>query len=582
MSHLWQLFTDAAEHGRSLSLPMQEGQPEFTLAELLERAERSAGDVIERTGARTRTGTPRCLGVLMNNGEPWVRSALMAFRLDAAVVPLPLPVGFVGAEAYTAHLRRIADSAQLDAILIDDSLGPAIARRVASSLPDIVFIDVTEPGPGQELGQALKPPDFANADSTLAVIQYTSGSTSAPKGVTLTHANVTAGLAGVTGGLGFTDEDCFGVWIPMFHDMGLFTVLSSLARGNSVCLWRPRDFVRRPMLWLDSFAKSSATVMAAPNFCYDLLVAAVRQDPPAELDLAKWRVACNGAEPVQRRTVEAFQEAFAPYGFRAATMEPVYGMAEATLIVSASDLSAPWRALSVDRDRLQIGDAVLMLPDDAAGARPVVSCGKAAPGLRLRISAADGSVVDGSVVDGSARTVTDQVGEVQLSGPAVTGGYLNLPAEQQPFTADGWLRTGDLGFLHDGELYLVGRVKDMITVRGQNFYAEDVEEIVRTTLAAEQPGAGVLRSAAIPWTLDAAAGGEVERMVVLWETALAGPESERLARLAADQVRHQLGLDEVSVVPVPTAAIPHTTSGKVQRHGALGLYRSLADDATKG
>ncbi|MEY9931307.1 fatty-acyl-CoA synthase [Catenulispora sp. GP43] len=568
MSHLWQIFTDAAKHGRSLSLPMQEGQPEFTLAEILERAERSAADVVERIGP------PRRLGVLMNNGEPWVRSALMAFRLDAAVVPLPLPVGFVGADAYTAHLRRIADSAELDAILVDDSLGPAIARRVASSLPDTAFLDMTEPGSGQPAGQAAgrapEPPALAEADSTLAVIQYTSGSTSAPKGVTLTHANVAAGLAAVTGGLGFTDEDCFGVWIPMFHDMGLFTVLSSLARGNSVCLWRPRDFVRRPMVWLDSFAKSTATVMAAPNFCYDLLVAAVRQDPPAELDLSKWRVACNGAEPVQRRTLEAFQEAFAPYGFRAATMEPVYGMAEATLIVSAAELSGRWRALSVDRDRLQVGDEVRPLPDGADGARPVVSCGRAAPGLSLRISE------------------PGRVGEVQLSGPAVTGGYLNLPAEQQPFTADGWLRTGDLGFLHDDELYLVGRVKDMITVRGQNFYAEDVEEIVRTTLAAERSGGGVLRSAAIPWTAgdsgDAgdADGGEVERMVVLWETAPGDQEAAGLSRLAADQVRQQLGLDEVSVVPVPTAAIPHTTSGKVQRHGALGLYRSLADDATKG
>lgn len=578
MTHLWQIFTDAAKHGRALHLPMQEGQPAFPLAELLERAERTAADVIEQTSARNGSDrAPRRLGVLMNNGEPWVRSALAAFRLDAAIVPLPLPVGFVGAEAYTAHLARIAQSAELDAILIDDSLGPAIARRVASSLADTTFINVTEPGNTERTSEL---PAIAEADahSTLAVIQYTSGSTSAPKGVTLTHANVAAGLTAVTDGLGFTDEDCFGVWIPMFHDMGLFTVLSSLARGNSVCLWRPRDFVRRPLVWLDNFARSPATVMAAPNFCYDLLTAAVRQDPPADLDLSKWRVACNGAEPVQRRTVEAFQEAFAPYGFRATTMEPVYGMAEATLIVSASDLSKPWRSLSVHRDRLQTGDEVRPLPDGADNARPVVSCGKPAPGLSLRISTADG---DGTA-PGSGHASAGRVGEVQLSGPAVTGGYLNLPADQQPFTADGWLRTGDLGFVHDGELYLVGRVKDMITVRGQNFYAEDVEEIVRTVLAAEQPGSGAPRSAAIPWTAEGTDGGEVERMVVLWETALDRQEAARLARVAGDQVKHQLGLDEVSVVPVPTAAIPHTTSGKVQRHGALGLYRSLADDTTKG
>jgi acyl-CoA synthetase (AMP-forming)/AMP-acid ligase II len=592
VTHLWQVFTDASKHGRSLHLPMQEGQPAFPLAEILERAERTAGDVLAQTGVRGGRA-PRRLGVLMQNGEPWVRSALTAFRLDAAVVPLPLPVGFAGADAYGAHLRRIAASAELDAILVDESLAPAITKRVASVLADTALIDVTGPagpaGPAGPVGTAggrtLEPPAFADADSTLAVIQYTSGSTSAPKGVALTHANVAAGLEAVTGGLEFTDDDAFGVWIPMFHDMGLFSVLSGLARGTSVCLWRPGDFVRRPLVWLDSFANSVATVMPAPNFCYDLLVTAVRRDPPADLDLSRWRLASNGAEPVQRRTIEAFQDTFGPYGLRPSAMEPNYGMAEATLIVSAADPSGRWRSLSVDRDRLRMGDAVQPLDDAADNARPIVSCGKASPGIRLRISKLEhaGEAAEfGAAGKAGAIGTAGEVGEVQISGPAVTRGYLNLPAEQQPFTADGWLRTGDLGFLHEDELYIVGRIKDMITVRGQNFYAEDVEEIVRATLAAEQPGTGVSRSAAIPWTDGEAGGGEGERMVVLWETALEPAPAQQLARLAADQVRQQLGLNEVDVVPVPTAAIPHTTSGKVQRRAALGLYRSLADDATRG
>jgi fatty-acyl-CoA synthase len=159
---------------------------------------------------------------------------------------------------------------------------------------------------------------------------------------------------------------------------------------------------------------------------------------------------------------------------------------------------------------------------------------------------------------------------VQITGPAVTSGYLGLPAAEQPFTADGWLRTGDLGFLRDGELYIVGRIKDMITVRGQNFYAEDVEEIVRGTPGLERPGSDKARNAAIPWT-----EGETERMVVLWETALDPAEASGLAQTARERVKQQLGLDEVDVVPVAPTTIPHTTSGKVQRRAALGLYRSL-------
>jgi acyl-CoA synthetase (AMP-forming)/AMP-acid ligase II len=548
--HLWQVFTEAGARGRSLYLPMQDDRA-LTLAEILERAERTAADVLARLDGRV----PRRLGVLMNNGEPWVRGALSAFRLDAAIVPLPLPVGFAGADAYRAHLGRIVQSAQLDAILIDSSLGAGITRRITGDLVDTPFIDITEPGDGTLTDATPAPTD---ATDSLAVIQYTSGSTSAPKGVALTHANVATGLNAVTSGLGWNDEDAFGVWIPMFHDMGLFSVLSGLARGTSVCLWRPTDFVRRPLTWLTSFAQSVATVMPAPNFCYDLLVAAARREPPTDLDLSSWRVASNGAEPVQRRTLEAFQETFAPYGLRPSTMNAVYGMAEATLVVTASDTAGHWRSLSVDRDELRAGSAIRPLSEQDERSRAVVCCGPAAPGIRLRVAAGDNGAADEGVV-----------GEVQITGPAVTAGYLGLPAAEQPFTADGWLRTGDLGFLRDEELYIVGRIKDMITVRGQNFYAEDVEEIVRATAELARPGAEKPRSAAIPWT-----EGETERMVVLWETALDPAEADRLARTACERVRQQLGLDEVDVVPVPPTTIPHTTSGKVQRRAALGLYRA--------
>lgn len=538
MIHLWNILAEASARGNALCHPLRAGD-DMPLGDVLDRAERTAADVL----ATLRGRAPRRLGVLMENGEPWLRGALATVRLDAAFVPLPRAVGFVGPDAYAQHLRLIGANAELDGVLVDTTLGPAMRAWVSRALGPVPLIDVTEPASTH--APATCPCQGGDA---LAVIQYTSGSTANPKGVALTHRNVAAGLAAVTDGIGWIDGDAFGVWIPLFHDMGLFSMLSGLARGSSVCLWRPSDFVRRPLRWLASFAASPATVMPAPNFCFDYLVNAARREaPPPDLDLSRWRVACNGAEPVQRRSLAAFQEVFGPYGLAATTLTPVYGMAEATLVVTAPEPGGTWHSVSVDRDHLRAGDRIAPRADGAADARAVVACGRAAPAIRLRVAAEDGTPFADGVV-----------GEVQITGPAVTSGYLGLPEAAQPFTPDRWLRTGDLAFLLDGELYIVGRLKDMITVRGQNFYAEDVEEIVRTT-----PGIDGPRNAAIAWN-----DGTDERMVVLWETSLDADAARVLADAARDRVKRRLGLEAVEVVPVPPATIPHTTSGKVRRQAA--------------
>jgi fatty-acyl-CoA synthase len=541
MDHLWKIMERASAGTGRLHQPLLGGDP-MPLGQVLDRAERTAGDVLAAVGARH----PRRLGILMDNGEPWLRGALAATRLDAAFVPLPRAVGFAGAQAYTGHLRRIALGAELDGVLVDGTVGRAMASAMAAALSPVPLIDVTEPASSR--GPATGPSEGGGA---LAVIQYTSGSTARPKGVRLTHSNVAAGLQAVTGSLNWTSNDVFGVWIPLFHDMGLFAALSSLAAGSSICLWRPSDFVRRPLEWLASFAASPATVLPAPNFCYDLLVTAARgQPPPAGLDLSGWRVACNGAEPVQRRSLKAFGEVFERYGLAGTTLTPVYGMAEATLVVTAPAPGSVWHSIAVDRDSLHIGDGIERRCDGAAGTRSVVSCGRPAPSIGLRVARQDG-----------AECTDDVVGEVQITGPAVTSGYLGVPDDEQPFTSDGWLRTGDLAFLHNGELHIVGRLKDMITVRGQNYYAEDVEEIVRTTPGVDRP-----RNAAITWS-----DGTQERMVVLLETAREGAAAGEVAVAARDRVRKLLGLDAIDVIPVPPATIPHTTSGKVQRQAARRL-----------
>ncbi|SDW77999.1 Acyl-CoA synthetase (AMP-forming)/AMP-acid ligase II [Amycolatopsis xylanica] len=542
MTHLWDLIRRALRPDTALHLP-GEGRS-VPAVELITGAESTAAGIVAELGGTQ----PKRLGLLADNGEPWVRGLFATFRLDAAVVPLPLPAAFAGPDAYVGHLARIARDAELDAILVNPGFARRTVDRLAQALPGIALIDITEAGDRQ----ALPPSDYRGGDAE-AVIQYTSGSTSHPKGVVLSHDNVAAGLATINDAIQWLPEDVLGLWLPLFHDMGLFSLLSSFVRGSAVCLWSPSEFVRRPMKWLGSFAASPATALPAPNFFYDYLVAAAaKQGVPDGLDLSGWRLGSNGAEPVQRRTIEAFAEMFGPYGARPELICPTYGMAEATLMVSYSGTGTQARILDVDRDQLDVGRPIQLAAQGKERTRAVVSCGPAAGSVRFRTAEEDGTPL-----------ADDVVGEIQITGPPVTRGYLGLPPERQPFTPDGWLRTGDLGFVHDGELYVVGRSKDMIVVRGQNYYAEDVEEIVRTT-----PGVNGRRGAAFAW-----ADGEEERMAVLWETSADPAESAAIGAAICERLAARLGLLAVQVVPVAPSTIPFTSSGKVKRTSAIELCR---------
>jgi fatty-acyl-CoA synthase len=546
---LWDVVRAGVRPGSSLYTPGRGKPVEF--AELFERAERTAGQIIADLGGRV----PRRVGLLLSNGEPWVRALLAVLRLGATAVPLPLPVAFGGADAYVEHIRRVADDAVLDAVLVDGEFGQKVLERVATALAGaahgpVWLVDVS--------GQSdAAPPDFAPADRDLpAVIQYTSGSTSRPRGVVLSTGNVVASLSTMADRTGLDEPDRLSLWIPLFHDMGLFSLLTGVRTGGSVVLWRPADFVRKPMKWLAEFAALRGTGLPAPNFFYDHLVAAAAVEGiPDGLDLSAWRFAINGAEPVQLRTANAFTRTFAESGLRPDVMHPAYGLAEATLMVSFPELNAPVRSITVDRDQLGAGSQVRLVEDG----RALVSCGHPVPGMGVRIA------------NGTVECPSGTVGEIQISGPAVTSGYLNLPMSEQPITQDGWLRTGDLGFLLDSELYLVGRIKDLIIIRGQNYSAEDVEEIVRTT-----PGVDRRVCAAFATEID----GQ-ERIVVLWETSLEPPAADDVAASIQARISEHLGLGAAQVITVPPVSIPHTTSGKVKRDAARRMYHKKTQGAVR-
>jgi fatty-acyl-CoA synthase len=533
VTDLWRIVCDGARPRATLTVPAQDSCLPMTA--ILTGAESTAGHIKRALGHCP----PRRLGLLLDNGEPWVRGLLAIWRLGATAVPLPLPVAFAGPAAYTAQVRGITQDVGLDAILVDASAtGRGALRGTGPPL-----IDITDPADAD-------PPSPARA-ADAAVIQYTSGSTSRPKGVVLSHDNVAAGIDMLWRATGSTEDDSLGLWLPLYHDMGLFSLVSALAHGLPVSLWKPREFIRRPIEWLQQFAASRATITAAPNFFYDMLADAATPGVPGDLDLSAWRIAINGAEPVRRPTLTAFTRAFGSCGLRPGLLRPAYGLAEATLLVAITPPGRQPRSIEVDRSGIEPGGRIRLADRGDPSSRTIVSAGPPVPPVQLRVSDEQG----GKLPEG-------MVGEVQITGPPVTAGYHGLDRADQPFTADGWLRTGDLAFLWDDDVYIVGRTKDLIIVRGVNYYPEDVEEIVRAT--PEVTG----RNAAFAWADDAG-----ERIVVLWETQLGGSAVAAVSGLIRRRLYECLGLGSAEVVAVPARTIMFTSSGKVKRAETREAWR---------
>lgn len=490
------------------------------------------------------------IGLLAQNGPDWVAAILAILAAGDTCVPLPMPVAFTSTDHYVDHLVRVIGDAEISLLLTDSTDDQIPTDRIASAVEIAEVTDVLQTPPTGEVPEHR--PQLSSG--TEAVIQYTSGSTSRPKGVVLTHGNVTAGITGIARTIGWTPSDVMGLWLPLFHDMGLFSLLAALSQGSTVCLWTPHDFVRRPIAWLSEFAAAGATATPAPNFFYDLLtLAAIRKGIPEDLDLSSWRLATNGAEPIQARTLDAFETIFAEHGVAPELVRPNYGMAEATLIVSFARPDAPRTVHQVARESIRNDEPVVLVDTPGPATRAVVGCGTAAHGIRLR------------VVGANATPLPDyHVGEIQICGQAVTHGYRGVAPEAQPFAADGWLKTGDLGYLSDGELFVVGRIKSMIVVNGKNYYAEDVEEIVRIT-----PGVNGRRAAAFT-----VATGDTEKMGIVWESKYSGDETRRISSSIRDTLSSRLGLNATAVVGVAPGSIPFTSSGKVKRSAARTTFIS--------
>jgi len=389
----------------------------------------------------------------------------------------------------------------------------------------------------------------------LAFLQYTSGSTGTPKGVMVSHGNLLHNQRLIQQGFQHNKQTILVGWLPLYHDMGLVgNVLQPLYLGIPCILMAPAAFLQRPLCWLQAISRYKATTSGGPNFAYDLCVRKITPAQRSHLDLSSWEVAFNGAESVRAETIERFAETFAACGFRREAFYPCYGMAETTLLVSGGLKSAPPVLQNFQTQALEQNQAVLV--DGISEAQTLVGCGQI---LQQQIAIANPETL--------TRCRAEQIGEIWVSGASVAQGYWQRPAQTQSTfqayladTGEGpFLRTGDLGFLLNGELFVTGRLKDLIIIRGCNYYPQDIELTVEQSHSALRPSAG----AAFSVTVD----GE-EKLVVVQEverTYLRKLDIDGVVGVIRQAVWKQHQLQVYGVLLLKTCGIPKTSSGKIQR-----------------
>lgn len=471
----------------------------------------------------------------------------------AGVIAVPVyPPDPMRIQRTVTRLQAILSDSQATTILT----GPEERRRFASLLEAEQIVDTTEVADAE--ADEFRPVEIR--PDTLAFLQYTSGSTGVPKGVMLTHANLMFNFEHIRK---FDEENAVAVsWLPMYHDMGLIgLVLQALQSGRRTVLMSPLSFVKRPLHWLKAISKYRAYATSGPSFAYELCVQKISEEEMKQLDLSCWTLACNGAEPIRVDTMQRFSEKFAACGFRPEAFYPCYGLAEATLIVSGGEKASEPIIRHFDARALDQNKVIEVAAEDES-ARAIVGCGK---------SVADQEVW---IVDPETHQACreDEVGEIWVKGPGVAQGYWNRPQESNETfdafvanTAEGpFLRTGDLGFLQGEELFVTGRIKDLIIIRGRNHYPQDIERTV------EGCHKSLRRDHGAAFSVDV--DGEEKLVVVQGVVRPQKLDLEKLFSEIRTALLHEHELSPHAIVLVKCGEIPRTSSGKIQRRGCKQLY----------
>ncbi|MBZ5508322.1 MAG: fatty acyl-AMP ligase [Acidobacteriia bacterium] len=504
--------------------------------------------------------------VLQQSGEPGQRVLLLHQPGEDFVTSFYgcLYAGAIAVTTYPAHRGRLKQSlpkicdllkdAECSTILTTSDIAPVFTAAwkevIGDQAPLVLASDAI---PATEADNWRNP---AAKHDTVAFLQYTSGSTSRPRGVAVTHGNMLHNSEVIARGFE-SDSNSMGIsWLPPYHDMGLIGgVVKPAYVGFPVVILSPYTFLQQPFRWLQTITKVRATVTGGPNFAYDLCVRRVTPEQRARLELNSWKIAFNGAEPIHPETMERFCEMFAPCGFNPKAFHPCYGLAESTLYVTGGKALAGPKVEWLDRSELEAGTAV-PVNTKQEDAKAVVGCGRAALEHRVLI------------VDPKSRLACPdgQVGEVWVAGPSVAAGYWKRPEETAKAfsarladTGEGpFMRTGDLGFLMNGELFVTGRIKDVIIINGRNLYPQDLEVAAQASHPGLQPFGGVAFSVEHD--------GQ-ERLVIAQEVQrefLRSDSAEMIAAIRQAIVR-DYDVQAYAIALLKPGQVPRTSSGKVRR-----------------
>ena len=494
------------------------------------------------------------IGLIADTTADFVRAFFACQYAGLAPTPMPLPTPLGGRDAYIAQIARMLRAAAAGAVIAPPEFDGWVAEAAeAAGVALTLRLADLPPADGQTL-----PPI---APEQTSYLQFSSGSTRSPTGVVVTHQALMANAVAITrDGLQVVPQDRAVSWLPLYHDMGLIGfLLSPIASQMTVDLLPTAAFVRRPLLWLDLIARNGGTISYSPTFGYDLC--ARRADAASELDLAGWRVAGVGGDMVRSAPLETFHNRFAAAGFRRTAFVASYGMAEATLALTMAPLGQGLRTDTVDVDAME-RDGRVEPGEAAARRRSFVRCGPILPGHEIEVRDEAGAVLP-----------ERRVGRIFVRGPSLMREYFREPeATAAVLSADGWLDTGDLGYLADGEITPTGRSKDLILLNGRNVWPQDLEWTAES-------GVEGLRSG------DVAAislGEDSEQVVLLVQCRSADAElRRRIAEDVAALMRARHGVDAL-VRLVGPRALPQTSSGKLSRSKARTLYESGAFELVEG
>lgn len=530
-----------------------QAEPFFTHGGI-ERASARYGGALQALGAKK---GDRVALILPDNAD-FVFAFLGAIRAGIIPVPIYPPTGLGKLAGYLENTLHIVAKSGAK-ILLTNAEVKRMLGIIQAQAPELQKVIAVE---GIRSSREDLQPAKVSLDDT-AFLQFTSGSTSRPKGVVLTHRNLAANVRAIMErGIGIRDGVDSGVsWLPLYHDMGLIGfVIAPLYHLNTITFLPPLLFLKRPARWLEAISRYRGSISFGPNFAYALCVKRIKDSEVAGLDLSSWRVAGCGAEPIRAENLQAFADKFAPIGFDRKAFISSYGMAESTLAISFSKRGAGVTADVVDGEALWSQGRAVPIDPESPRAAPIVQCGPAFEGHEIQVFALDDAIREKPLGERC-------VGEIRLRGPSVTAGYFNEVEKTQESFAGGWFRTGDLGYLADGNVHICGRSKEVIIVNGRNYYPQDLEwEAGKVE--------GVRKGNVVAFgTLKP--HNDRERVVITFETGVTDEAPLQALKGEVRRVVQQaLGLTVDDVVPLAPGLLPKTTSGKLQRGRTRELYET--------